>query len=587
MAKSASSPKRKRGRPQNASKATTASLDRPDDYEADVEEARPKKKGRPKKTSQIAQPAAAAAEGDQQQPRRNRGRPSLEKTRADAQNESEGPVPQVRRKRGRPSLEEQIAREGEVEKRSGHQDGPHDSRRRGGQEQQQEEEEEDAPAETLPRRRGRKPANDQSGKQTLQQQKQLGDQPERRPGPDVEGRGGEPGEPDARKKRGRPRKSGDTSQVAEEVDEQELSSRTRNRPSLQDLPHEDAHNKRGKAAASSKRAKRKSNGNADDMQGQDEGQPRKRRRQQTARDASDQEESQTEQIATASKPRGRRRSSQKDVPDAEDMTPSSPPKPYMHVAPQTRHIRPSIIAAKWSPLSGASLPATSTILSLAQQPIIQRTAAARNRRQHAEAALNLVARRVTRKLSRGLPFPPASLTGRDGRPGRLAAGADGGRAAELDFESVLDGRSALERQLGPALHAVELLRRERGRMEKELERDYEKLRDLESRARAQTRARNEQLKKAHVLAPTSRPRPQEAHDRSVITAGETSNVFKDLDHPELEPLAVQLSGHVDSIQSNLQQGSGISEQLGRSRAALQGVLMRYLNQESYERVVLG
>lgn len=44
---------------------------------------------------------------------------------------------------------------------------------------------------------------------------------------------------------------------------------------------------------------------------------------------------------------------------------------------------------------------------------------------------------------------------------------------------------------------------------------------------------------------------------------------------------------MESIKSNLQQTDGIVPQLARSRAALQDVLFRQLNQEQYERVVLG
>lgn len=84
-----------------------------------------------------------------------------------------------------------------------------------------------------------------------------------------------------------------------------------------------------------------------------------------------------------------------------------------------------------------------------------------------------------------------------------------GRATELDFESVLDAKMALERQLDPALHAVELLTREKEKLERELERDYETLRNLESSAKAQGREYRGLLKKAHVLAPT----PETVHSQ--------------------------------------------------------------------------
>lgn len=66
---------------------------------------------------------------------------------------------------------------------------------------------------------------------------------------------------------------------------------------------------------------------------------------------------------------------------------------------------------------------------------------------------------------------------------------------------MLDGKAALERQLDPALDAVELLRREKERIEVELEQDYETLRNLEVGARREARQKRELLKKAHALAP--------------------------------------------------------------------------------------
>lgn len=55
----------------------------------------------------------------------------------------------------------------------------------------------------------------------------------------------------------------------------------------------------------------------------------------------------------------------------------------------------------------------------------------------------------------------------------------------------------------------------------------------------------------------------------------------------LEPLALQLAGHVESIRGNLQQAEDITPQLARSKAALQNVLHRYLENDTYEQVVLG
>lgn len=56
---------------------------------------------------------------------------------------------------------------------------------------------------------------------------------------------------------------------------------------------------------------------------------------------------------------------------------------------------------------------------------------------------------------------------------------------------------------------------------------------------------------------------------------------------EMHDLAVQLSHHVDSIRGNLEQTEGILPMVTRSKAALRAVLLKYVDQRTYERAVLG
>ncbi|KAH6606723.1 hypothetical protein Trco_005876 [Trichoderma cornu-damae] len=285
--------------------------------------------------------------------------------------------------------------------------------------------------------------------------------------------------------------------------------------------------------------------------------------------------------------------------DDDDDVPSSPSKPYPHISPHISRVRQSTIESKWSPLPDSTISAASSMLLLAHRPILQRLSNTEQRHAHTSAALRLVSHRITRKIARGIPFPPASMPSaraprRQAGAVPAAAGASDGRAIELDFESVLDAKQALERQLDPALHAVELLSREKEKLERELEKDYEALRNLESSARAQGREYRGMLKKAHALAPT----PETVHSRRKqkaeqdISFSHSSNslsgaLFSDLQDPDLKSLALQLSDHMESIRSNLQQTDGIAPQLARSRAALQDILFRQLSQDQYERVVLG
>lgn len=184
---------------------------------------------------------------------------------------------------------------------------------------------------------------------------------------------------------------------------------------------------------------------------------------------------------------------------ADEEIPRSPSKPYAHVSETLVHIPQATIDAKWSPLNDPSIANATTTLSLAHRPVIQTVATTgRDAQHHAVAALDLVQSRIARKMKKGLPFPPAASSA----TGALGRRADA-RGAELDFESVLGGAAALQRQLEPALHAVELLRREKRRAQEELERDYVSLQNLEAGARGQARERKQLLKRAHPLAPES------------------------------------------------------------------------------------
>jgi CENP-Q, a CENPA-CAD centromere complex subunit len=48
---------------------------------------------------------------------------------------------------------------------------------------------------------------------------------------------------------------------------------------------------------------------------------------------------------------------------------------------------------------------------------------------------------------------------------------------------------------------------------------------------------------------------------------------------------MQLSGHMDSIQTNMAQLEGLAPELERSSAVLRSVLARHLSAEEYQRVL--
>lgn len=263
------------------------------------------------------------------------------------------------------------------------------------------------------------------------------------------------------------------------------------------------------------------------------------RRQRRGRDGSDDEDDEDDEEEEQDEDE----EEEEDEKD-EGTYPASPTKPYAHVAPYTRRVRQSTIETKWSPLGRGSLKALTSILQLAHRPILQRlvSSSSESRRAPTEAALQLITKRILTKISgveakniAPLPFPPASLPTRTqrGRPRGGRAEQDGGRETELNFESVLDAKQTLERQLDPVLHAVDLLGEEARRMEEELEADYETLRLLEAEARARARENRSLLKRAHPLAP-------EGKGTAAASGGdgEASIKFEKADDAVLNPFQV-------------------------------------------------
>ncbi|UKZ51459.1 hypothetical protein TrVGV298_005219 [Trichoderma virens] len=580
MAPESSVPKRKRGRPSNASKldidASQERNDATEAYDTDApNQMRPKKRGRPRKSVGSPDDEASPAP-ESSKVAKKRGRPSLGgKARDLGQmhvHQDEATPPQQKRKRGRPSLKSREPEDEETPRRG----RPRYS--------------EDTESQTSLQSSG---AAQESDEDQLQNEtpnlKQL----------------------PAKRKRGRPslqarREEEETPERGPPKGKQEAKPRKRGRPSLRDIsaPNEmrsrPSENAKGKTATDSP---------SNTAPGRRRGRPPGSARVSTGATMEDSpdpsarralaSENEPAGDAPVSKKKQRRPHQDADAEDDDDVPPS-PSKPYPHISPHINRVRQSTIESKWSPLPDSTVSAASSMLALAHRPILQRLSTSEQHHTHTSAALRLVSHRITRKIARGIPFPPASMPSARVPRGRQAgivpgaAGVSDGRATELDFESVLDAKTALERQLDPALHAVELLAREKEKLERELERDYEALRNLENSAKAQGREYRGLLKKAHVLAPTpetvhSQRKQKAEQDMSFThsTGSLSGGLFSDLQDPELKSLALQLSDHMESIKSNLQQADGIVPQLARSRAALQDVLFRQLSQEQYERVVLG
>jgi hypothetical protein len=60
-----------------------------------------------------------------------------------------------------------------------------------------------------------------------------------------------------------------------------------------------------------------------------------------------------------------------------------------------------------------------------------------------------------------------------------------------------------------------------------------------------------------------------------------------LEDEELVTLSKQVESHMESMKGNLQQIGGVLPAIVKTRAALRGVLYRYLDPVQYDQVVLG
>lgn len=162
---------------------------------------------------------------------------------------------------------------------------------------------------------------------------------------------------------------------------------------------------------------------------------------------------------------------------------ASPPTPlrFQHLEPVECGVSHNTIDSTWEPLPATAHDRAMQLLGDIEKSVVQRLRDERKRTQ-ASTAIQMVTRRLGRKIVRGLPFPPGS------RPQR---------EEDFDFERILDATRKQEGLLTPALHARELLRAEIKREEVMLEREQEALEKLEKNASAERGRRKAEAKKLH------------------------------------------------------------------------------------------
>jgi hypothetical protein len=173
---------------------------------------------------------------------------------------------------------------------------------------------------------------------------------------------------------------------------------------------------------------------------------------------------------------------------------------YSQLDTETRGVSMHIIDTKWAPLPEAAVDRISHLLNDVERSVVMRLQDERKRTQ-ASTAVQMVSRRLHRKLMRGQPFPPSS---------RLLPEED------FDFEKILDSTRSLEAQLTPMLHSIKLLKAETAKEEALLEHDTGILEALEANAKAEA---SRQRKAERTLHEFLRNDKQDAVESFTVSSG--------------------------------------------------------------------
>jgi len=156
---------------------------------------------------------------------------------------------------------------------------------------------------------------------------------------------------------------------------------------------------------------------------------------------------------------------------------------YQHLATVTHSVSMQTIEKKWAALPPACIERISQLCQSLLRPVVMHVTDER-RKIEASTAVEMVSRRLTNKLSKGIPFPQATRTRRED---------------DFDFENILDHNRLLAAQLMPILHSNELLESELIKQKVLIEQDKEVLTQLETNAKSEAARVKQDERKQHVL----------------------------------------------------------------------------------------
>ncbi|CZS99370.1 uncharacterized protein RAG0_07713 [Rhynchosporium agropyri] len=248
---------------------------------------------------------------------------------------------------------------------------------------------------------------------------------------------------------------------------------------------------------------------------------------------------------------------------------------YQHLQAVQKMVSRRTVETKWEALPPSGVDRISQLLTDLQHPVIARLKDERKKTQ-VRTALEAWSRKLIKKLSQGLPFPPGTRNHRED---------------DFDFEKILDHNRALEAQLTPTLHSNQLLEAELSKERARLDSDLEILAELEKNAKAEAAMRNKAARRLHsVLRPVSSSAEVDLLKDKIGLMEEQiipSFTLGSQDDNSLHALVRDLDGHVDTIKGNIKQVQGVSQAIVKSRAAVQATLFEHLDSLQYDDVVLG
>ena len=268
--------------------------------------------------------------------------------------------------------------------------------------------------------------------------------------------------------------------------------------------------------------------------------------------------------------------------EEEDDGSPEPEYPYQTFEPTILQVPRHIIDASWTPLPAPAIEKITSIFQTVERATVMRLKD-EEKRDQASNAINTVIRRVTRKIGKGMPFPPSSLGKRENKE------RGDGREADFDAERIIDAGREAERKLGPLLHSVALLKSEIRREEEMLEQETKALERLERNAKEDRARGRAEVRKFHpsLRKPEGIVEGLEAEGLS-LAEDEGDVVLKEDELDEdFAPVVKELHNHLDSIDNNFKQVDGIEVALMAAEAELKNQLLRHLGEDKFMQIMMG